>query len=692
MQLLNITARAHPLGNCIDLFWELPGSPAYPRVRVVRRAGTHPTQPNPASPEDGIVLQEQVNQNYARDEGLRGVAVYYYSFFPYKTSGPNDTIVIDNEAEQIDPHNRAVAMATAPYNFAGQMYGLLPAIYHRYDTILPNNSPSNMPIEDMQKGQLLRFLALPGLQLDQLYSFARAVLNFYNLDQVDGRLLPLLAQTISWRTDYNLDVDKQRNEIRFAPYLYKTIGLIPTVEATVKRVTGWESRTKEFVHNVARTNQPERLNLWSVLRDAGEIWEPPVLISVNWAYEGRPAAVRERDDSFTFFYHTYRRHGWDIWSKRFKLETAQWQPSEPIVDQPGMDKHPTAVLQKNILWLFWESYDPMENAADRKWRIRWRIRRHIHSRDVWSSDDVLFSDEVTERRLPTATIDNANGLWLFWLERIGMNWQVKYNFHNGTAWELSAAASLPLDGDPRVEDDLLVFFANNQLWLFWARYDSVPSLGQTRWSIVYRVKQGLDPADSSDWSDVRLLPKAGTDDFHDREPTVRLTTGGDIELFWSSNRSGNWSIWESTLNIAGNTWSTPQQITNSAYSERAPLVISDDTRTWLVYRSNQSLEYTNTVYSATRTLDARYAGTTTFDTRNSAKRALRGQLEDFQTYISDAGRADGRTNDDRIARDTIGLYLETGDADLDEIKAIISRLNNVLPEFMPVAARAVFIP
>jgi hypothetical protein len=79
------------------------------------------------------------------------------------------------------------------------------------------------------------------------------------------------------------------------------------------------------------------------------------------------------------------------------------------------------------------------------------------------------------------------------------------------------------------------------------------------------------------------------------------------------------------------------------------------------------------------------------DTTGTAKLALRGAFEDFQTYTYDAGSGGVRRNADRIARDTVGLYLTPDIADPDEIKAIISRLANVLPGFMPVTARAVFI-
>ena len=99
--------------------------------------------------------------------------------------------------------------------------------------------------------------------------------DLHDLEKVDSRLLPLLAQWIGWQIDHRVETDVQRNDIRNAPHLYKSIGLIPTVEATVKRLVGWESRTKEFVHNVFRSNQPERLNLWMRTQDSTGIWSAP---------------------------------------------------------------------------------------------------------------------------------------------------------------------------------------------------------------------------------------------------------------------------------------------------------------------------------------------------------------------------------------------------------------------------------
>jgi hypothetical protein len=97
---------------------------------VVRCEGT-----NPVTPQDGVLVMEREGLNFAVDEHLKGETVYYYALFPFQGVPP---------LYQDDPYNRVSAMATAPYNFAGQMYDLLPAIYQRYDTVLPRYNSDEM--------------------------------------------------------------------------------------------------------------------------------------------------------------------------------------------------------------------------------------------------------------------------------------------------------------------------------------------------------------------------------------------------------------------------------------------------------------------------------------------------------------------------------------------------------------------
>ncbi|MDT7797392.1 MAG: hypothetical protein QOI78_825 [Actinomycetota bacterium] len=677
MRLTGITATPHPDGNRIDLAWAYPPPPpppapvVTPGVRLVRAEGSHPLMP-----ADGFTVAQGIGLAGATDRGLAGERVYYYTLFPFTGDPP----VFDP-----DPHNLVNAMATSRYDFAGRIYAMLPSLYRRYDAEQPPAARGGPAGTD--PGQLRGFLDLPGGELDRLYSFLNAARSLTDLDRVDGNLLPLLAQWIGWRTDFGLPIGAQRNEIRFAPRIYQTVGGVPTLDATVARVTGWANRTKEFVHNVARSNQPERLNLWSVRRDVAGTLSTPELASLNFAYDGRPAAVRDTDGSTAVFYHTRRQHGWDIWTKRFA--DGAWEPSLPIVDRPGIDKNPATALQGSRLWLFWQSYDQTEPASEPRWRIHFLTRT-----GTALSAPAVFGDPATERRLPAAVADNTGGMWLFWLERVSGVWQVRYNRHNGTDWQLTTAATLPLDGGqpPRVEDDLCVLFTptgTQRLWLFWARREPGGPAGQTRWSIVFRAKQGLDPA-VSDWSPIRALPKTTTG-YHDRQPAPLAAGGGNIELFWSSTQNGGWSILRNTLDVSALTWGTNQEVVGGPYARRGPLAVDTGAGTLLAYRSNESVAYDSGTFGATHTLDHRYAGTTTVDTSGSAKLNLRGEFEDFQTYTYDTGTAGVRVNDNRIARDTVGLYLTPAEADEARIPAVVSRLAGALPDFLPVTARPVFI-
>jgi hypothetical protein len=240
-----------------------------------------------------------------------------------------------------------------------------------------------------------------------------------------------------------------------------------------------------------------------------------------------------------------------------------------------------------------------------------------------------------------------------------------------------------------VLDDVFALFhptdAGQRVWLFWARQDAATLPGQTRWTVAYRVKAGVNPT-TADWSQVRSFPKAIGDDDHDREPSALVRPDGDLDVFWSSHRGGRWSVWHNVLNRSTQAFGAPEDLGPAPYSMRAPLAFANGADVVLLFRSTESLRYTSAIYGATKTVDFRYSGSTTVDTRNAAQLALRGKFEDFGTYVYDAGAEGMRTNDDWYARDTAGIYIAAATDDKE-----ISRVRQVLREFMPVTDRAVFI-
>ena len=381
------------------------------------------------------------------------------------------------------------------------------------------------------------FSNLAGGELDQLYSLARAATDLHDLERVDGRLLPVLAQWIGWRTDYGAAVQAQRREIRHAPLVYERIGTFEALDATARRISGLQFQAKEFVHNVARTNEPERLNLWSTTRtDPEPAWSTPELVSVNYSFGGRADHVRLNDGEL-FVFHTRRRHGtpdqdgapgrsvtgdtaaqtMDIWAKK-RTAQGHWEPSGPLVGRTVDDKQPTAVEFAGMSWLFWETYDPQEPAPQRRRRIAF-MTRPVDGK-AWSEitesgqpGAAFLGNDDAERRQPVAVLD-GNGLWLFWQERSGDRWDIRYNRQDGvdvSKWQLATPKTLRQQEESQIQDDLFVLTRpgpDRRLWLFGARRVEQATSGQRRWKVTYRVKNGLDPS-VEDWVDAQTVPECG---------------------------------------------------------------------------------------------------------------------------------------------------------------------------------------
>ncbi len=601
-----------------------------------------------------------------KDENLHSETVYYYTLFPYKGDPPQHIF---------DRHNTIAAMSTASYNMPGQMYELLPKIYQRYDTVLPkSNRISEL---DQQKGQLRRFLDLPGSQLDLIYSFAKASLDLYNLEKADGRLLPLLGQWIGWETDYNLEIEKQRNDIQNAPAIYDTLGIIPTAEAFIKRISGWESRTKEYIHNIFITNRPERLNLWLCERDGSGTWkEHEEVFSLDFAYDGRPSAIKDGDGVIWLFYHTYKNKRWDLWFK-IKPNGQDWTASKPFIRRSVNDRNPTAAVQNDTVWVFWESY----NVDCQIWQINYRTKKNRE----WSEVKIL-PDAAKERKSPWVVADDQGGLWVFWLENDQGAWQLKYNRHNGKRWQLEFPADFSeSEGKyPGMGSEPFILFhptaVDQKIWVFWNQKIFNPKLNKEHWAIAYRVKKSIDPS-QSDWEPVTTLPGSAAEDkdYHDRGLAATVDNDGNIEGFWSSNRAGSWAVWHNKLNLTTGKWTTAAQVVNSPFTCRDPLVLTDNDRVWLIYRSNRSIAHTTKAYGATKTLDHRYAGSTTVDTRNVDKVGLIDTFKDFLAYTMHIGRRTGRQQRKRYYYNVVGFFIrpKTGET----VANVLHKKTNLLNSF-----------
>jgi len=682
--LNNITANAHASGNRISLSWLNPDAIDYPGVKIVRRSDRYPSHPDDGDQVEDVENSTTERVNTEDPQQLKSETVYYYSLFPFRNDPPEYFI---------DRRNRASAMATAPYGFAELLFKHMPAIYHRFDKSLPSSELDLSLVSDAnkQRGQLRRFFELTGGQLDYIYSHISATRNWKNPDRTHGNFLPVMSEWIGWKTDTLLEFDAQRKELKNAPGIYATLGMIPVVESTVKRINNWKSRSKEFVHNVALSNNPERLNLWVRSRQDGNWQEEGEVFSIDHCYEGGISCTEVSPNHYYLFYHTQRNKRWDIWYIEHTEEG--WLPSKKLSHRPIIDKETSSTFVDGVLRVFWNGFDTINE--------QWKVYYCSLIDGSWSTIQELATANQT--KLPKVVVINGQ-LWLFWSEKINNEWRYRYamaqvNLTDNSILEFPIVTDFPNSGtdSPQVIADVCVAYRSDpsaNLYIFWARKS--PNNLNT-WQVAYRHSD--DPnLGVANWSAVHVFEMLAGESI--REPHIYIQNNGNPDLYASVNSGDKgWSILSATLDsfdlnpgATTDTWNDLNKIVDGDYSYRAPFYFEADGRELLFYRTNQSLTYESKIYSATEMNDWRYSGTTTVDTRNTNKIQLRGQYEDFQSYSFDTGNNGIRNNQNWYARDTVGIYYQAGTFDVDEIGRKIERLKPILKEFMPLTDRAVFIP
>ena len=129
------------------------------------------------------------------------------------------------------------------------------------------------------------------------------------------------------------------------------------------------------------------------------------------------------------------------------------------------------------------------------------------------------------------------------------------------------------------------------------------------------------------------------------------------------------------------------QITSGQFTHRAPAAVPTALGARLWFRANESQIYDSPSYPGARTIDARYAGSTTADTRNPAKLGLRLALEDVQRYTFNTGRAET----DWYSRETVGIYLTPDTADPEILSRKANLLRHSLTDFLPIQVRPVLV-
>jgi hypothetical protein len=680
---MTLIATAHPAGNRIDVRWPAPENArfqlrcrrgSYPALSGTGWVGEVVADSTTATP----TLERTADGFRVEHKGVDAETVHYYQLL---VPDPADA-----QRWVGDPADRAAVMATGPYLFADRLYGLLPAVYRRFDTV--DVAGPNGPGPD-GAGPLRRFLGLVGGQLDQIYSTVRSLPALTDVARVDGRLFPLLAHWVGWRLDQGLALDEQRRQIADAPAVYRGVQTLPTVMATARRVTGWPCAAKEMIDNVAVTNRPERLNLWQRPLAGGPAVEPE-LLSTDEAGEGRAAVVRHADGKTIRLLHSTNRNGRsEIWEK-VRAEDGSWSGSRPVVTGRDSYLDPAAALLGETVLLLWSAH---RRGAG------WRIEYRQSVGGVWGPVQSFAAADEAQRRDPAVAVDTSGAapeLWLFWREQgADGRWRLRYQRRTGENPEPAADGirNFPLDqnADPGVDSGVTAAVLGGKVWLWWARLTPLTATGPTRWRCVLRVKDTTGDNETG-WGPVTVLGADAA--VQDREPVAHVAANGGVTVLFSTTRDGSWSVWRVPVDTSARTWGAPAAVTGDEFTDRSPAVLPLDPAV-LVVRSSRSITHADRHGRSAATVDRRYSGTVTVQARNKARLAQRGTIHDVLTYTSRVGptaeQVTQRKRLDLIASDVVVLYLDPDTAGPDVVDAGVARLRAVLPEFLPINARAALI-
>jgi phage tail-like protein len=334
-----LSLRAEPAdGGCIRLSWQTPAEAAFRGVRVLRRQGRFPTLDDLGSPAEVFHDADTPAQAAAAflDGPLQGETVYYYTVVAYDGADRRFPAVVS-------------ALAPTPFQTDAYLFRNLPEIYQLFDR---------------DAGAVRRLTALLAQPLELVRSFTGAMRDLHDVDRVEGALLPLLAQWIGQPPDTTLGLDRQRNEIRYAPAHHRTTGIAANLRAAINRFVSWDTRFKEFVHNVFLVTHPEELRLWE-LRQRGTLRPPPAPLSFDVAHEGRAATLLDRDGRSWIVYQARRSApaaaagrggaaGADGCHLYAKIEDRdQMLPAVRLSFGDGVHKHPAVVQRADgAIWLF----------------------------------------------------------------------------------------------------------------------------------------------------------------------------------------------------------------------------------------------------------------------------------------------------------------------------------------------------
>lgn len=309
MQIMAFLARPHAGGGAIELSYHLP-NPTQPvealplvvlrRLRRFpggRRRGDLPIEAEPGELTDGHVIFNSASFSFDREEVRETIEndlrVVIISQFKY-SGNPRDRILVrqikktlndtglpssvqvtlfDRDQLSLGEIHYYTAFVGAQYIYSGltqgqslatssgrfDLFDLLPTVHKQKDTLLP--PARTVANNDLQKGQLQRFLDVFSAHADMLSDEVAAIAHIHNPRKNDARILPHLAQMLGWKLFTYTNEEDQRSEILFSSQVYRSLGSSQTLADIINRLTGWETRVREYAADVLMSFDSERIEV-----------------------------------------------------------------------------------------------------------------------------------------------------------------------------------------------------------------------------------------------------------------------------------------------------------------------------------------------------------------------------------------------------------------------------------------------
>lgn len=213
--------------NQITVFWRKPGGDWDTAVLVRNKFG-FPTTPDDGeaivtySQEEHPAQVEYVDQHITGTVHLADNQVYYYSVFVKATLG-----------SQWYRAGNTLSVSVKNYGTPDQMYGMVPIPY--------KNSAFNTDVLSgtVQNSDLYNFLKIFAFEHDLFKSTAENVKNRYDVDRLNGRLLPAMMNQFGIQFETEMGLAQGRRMLKNIAEIYLTKGTARGIKKFTSAFTGY---------------------------------------------------------------------------------------------------------------------------------------------------------------------------------------------------------------------------------------------------------------------------------------------------------------------------------------------------------------------------------------------------------------------------------------------------------------------